>query len=245
MIETGKSIVCTSHGHREATFVCQHLGTGGVGLGFNRGVNPDDRDELWPMAWCDACEAELVVDGEWTDRALDFADLRLLCAEHYDLVRRRNWHQNDVAYAKLSSLATAYLDRRQTDLRERFYLGDGGDFTLDERSGDVVFSNRTSASLIAKFQIVGGLSIQDKTWTWSWASPSVPESVKERVRIVRAYGEGHSHRELASAAWPATDTDAWEMTAIAAYLLDADGANRLSHDGGTLFMVVSDVRWVV
>lgn len=243
MAQTARPMLCTSHEHREATFVCQHLGSGGVGLGLNLGVNPDNADELWPMAWCDACEAKRATEGEWTDHALEFADLWLLCIEHYDLVRRRNWFQNDAAYAKLSTRAHAYLDRQQADLRERFSLGDHGSFTLNARSGEVAFSNRTSSSLIAKFQIVGDLSTEDKTWTWSWASPLVPESVKQRMRIVRAHGEEHSYRELASAAWPAADADAWEMTAIAAYLLDAQGANRLSHDGGALFVVVSDVRW--
>lgn len=241
--ETGKPIVRKSTEHREATFVCQHLGAGGVGLGFNRGFNPDDPDELWPMAWCDACEAELEAEGEWTDRVHGIADLWPLGVERYDVVRRRNWRQDDVAYAKLSSLARAYLERRHAELHERFPLGDRGGFSLDKPSGEIKFTGRT-ASILARFQSVGMLCHRDEKWTWSWASPTEPEPIKERIRTVRAYGEAHSYRQLASATWPASQADGWEMAAIAAYLLDAEGAHRIFAEDGVVFLVMNDIRWL-
>lgn len=243
MRSTAKPLVCTSPEHREATFVCQHLGTGGVGLGFHRAFNPDDPDELWPAAWCDACEEALRGEG-WSDRVHELADLRLLCVEHYDLVRRRNWRQDDAAYENLARLAMAYLQRRQAELHERFPLGDRGSFSFDNRSGEATFSGRRSAGVVARFQVVGNLSHPDGVWTWSWASPSEPESVKDQIRKVRAHGEKNSYRLLASATWQAGETDAWAMTAIAAYLLGAEGASRVGYPDGATFMVMHGMRWM-
>ena len=78
MSEMKDRVECASHGSREATYVCQHL-VSGEGSGFNYAHDEEDPDELWPGAWCDACERVLDAEGEWNDRSEAFARIRLLC----------------------------------------------------------------------------------------------------------------------------------------------------------------------
>ena len=60
---------------------------------------------------------------------------------------------------------------------------------------------------------------------------------------VRAYGEEHTFHKLVAAHWSATEEDGWEMTAIAAARIKAQGAYRSPKDRGFTFMVMTDVRW--
>ncbi len=50
--------------------------------------------------------------------------------------------------------------------------------------------------------------------------------------------------KLACAYWPAQEEDGWEMAAVAAYLLKAEGVYR--SPGGHIFsfLLLTDVRWV-
>lgn len=86
MSDTTVSITCTIHGKSYATFVCQHIANGS-GQGFFYG----DENDLRPDAVCEKCEQFLSAhNGEWTDEVVNFADIKLLCAHCYDLVRLKN-----------------------------------------------------------------------------------------------------------------------------------------------------------
>ena len=60
---------------------------------------------------------------------------------------------------------------------------------------------------------------------------------------MRAYGETHGIKPLVTTNWHAHEADGWEMTSIAAYLLDAKGAYRTPQDSGFTFMVLTNVQW--
>lgn len=234
---------CTQPDPREAIFVCCHLFNGTL-LGFHWASDPDDPDTLAPTAWCDACEGILRTEGEWSDRAMEHADLHLVCYEHYDRLRRANWRQDYTAFAELLAAATAYLQERQDDIQKRFRIGDYERYEWNQGTGELVFSNAGKARVVAEFQFVGSVSTESKTWMWSWANRTNIEPIKHDVRRVRAYGEQHSFRQLASALWPADEADGWQMTAITAYLLRAQGAYRSPDDSGASFLVMTDIRWV-
>ena len=84
-------VACREHGSQDETFVCQHIVQGlreGVSYGFwweTESGNPR------PDAWCTACN-ELVgaAAGEWTDEAMAFASVKLLCALCYDRAKGMN-----------------------------------------------------------------------------------------------------------------------------------------------------------
>jgi hypothetical protein len=49
--------------------------------------------------------------------------------------------------------------------------------------------------------------------------------------------------KLTEAKWPGEEADGWEMTAIAARLLEAKGAYRASSDRGLSFLIFTKIDW--
>jgi hypothetical protein len=86
MSDLKEKVECAEHGLRHATFVCQHLARGS-GLGFFCDTTSDDPR---PDAWCGACDAVLMADGDWNEENEKVAGITLLCAVCYDEAKRRN-----------------------------------------------------------------------------------------------------------------------------------------------------------
>ena len=61
---------------------------------------------------------------------------------------------------------------------------------------------------------------------------------------MRAFGEENAYRQFVSAMWSAGEVGGWQMTAITAYLLKARGAYKCPGGIITLFLVMTDIRWV-
>lgn len=82
------TIQCHVHGEQQETFVCQHLVEAldsGDRVGFFWSGEP--RGD----AWCSACEAVRIreggIEGDWNERSMEFAGIKLLCGACYDRVR--------------------------------------------------------------------------------------------------------------------------------------------------------------
>lgn len=238
------TIECAEHGTGRATFVCQHFANGGRDLGFHWGHSEDDPDGLWPDAWCDACEAVLVEEGGWNERAEASAAIRLLCDACYEHVRADNWLQDERAWDELLHSAIDYLHARQEHLQSRFRLDEYEKYGWDQDTAELVFYHEDRPRVVADIQFVGSVSRRSNTFMWSWGNRSIAESNKDRVRRVRTYGEEHGFLKLASAVWTAEEEDGWEMTAVTALLLGAAGAYRSPDDYGSSFLVMTDIRWI-
>lgn len=236
-------IECAAHGSSQGAFVCQHL-TVGSGLGFNQGFDPDDPDALCPDAWCDACEQCLQAEGEWNDRAMAFAGIKMLCSHCYEKLREDNWIQDDEGYEDLAASGFEYLQARQSELMDEFRIDQHERWDWDQTSGKIVFSHQGVPQVDADIHFVGSVSTVSGTWMWAWANESLEESVKALSRSVRELGEELGYLRLAAAHWPATEEDGWEMTAIAAKALDASGAYRTGDDNGYTYMILKNVRWI-
>lgn len=86
MSDRNEKVECRNHGTSYATFVCHHLLTG-QGLGF---ICVDDPNDPQPDAWCSECEKVRSAEGSWNDTSEAFAQVSLLCAGCYEVVKRRN-----------------------------------------------------------------------------------------------------------------------------------------------------------
>jgi hypothetical protein len=236
-------VECRHHGVGDATYVCRHLASGVFGSGFHCGHDDEAPDELWPDAWCDACERVLESEGEWNDRSEAFLGVRLLCSGCYETTRERNWNQDDDAFDGLLRDAVAYLQERQDQLQSRYRLGRYSRYDWNQETGQLVFSDAGQSRVVADVQFVGSVSTVSDSWLWSWANQSVLETARQRVREVRTYGDERRYLKLACATWRAGKTDGWEMTAITAYLIGAKGAYRTPKDRGLSFLVITDVGW--
>lgn len=242
MSDGDDSIECAEHGTRAATFVCRHL-VAGSELGFHFGLPEDHPDAAWPDAWCDGCDAVFRAEGGWNERSEAEAGVSVVCDVCYERARERNWRQDARAFAELLEEAIAYLEDKQKALQEDFGISDYDRFDWNQGSGQLVFSQGGERRVVADIVFVGSTATRSGTWLWSWANDSFLESLRAPLREVRRYGLENGFLKLASARWPAEESDGWEMTAIAAHLLGAAGAYRTPSDNGFTFMLLMEVGW--
>lgn len=142
------------------------------------------------------------------------------------------------------STATSYLCDTQNKLKTTFELDTWERYDYDQGSAILALSSPGKAGIVADMHIVGSTSYRRGTWLWSWDNPAISPQAKRGIVSVREYGETHSFRKLTTAVWPGDDSDGWDMTAVAAFLLQTEGGYRIPHERGALFMVLQRVRWV-
>lgn len=244
MNDDSNEVSCSVHGKASVTFVCSHLA-----------ANPLQRwhcdypteDSPWPDAWCDQCNEAYLRDGEWTEENSGCLDLKILCHQCYEGAKGASVDRLDgaalEAWRAFVGLCHRELHDKQDALKERFSLGAHKRWDWDQDRGELVFSNDGVPAVIAKIEFVGSTSTQSDTWLWSWANPSVVESVRSRILAVRDFGEGRDFPRLTVPKWPAEEVDGWEMAAIAAHVLDGQGVYRTPDDAGLTFMVLTEVRF--
>jgi hypothetical protein len=138
--------------------------------------------------------------------------------------------------------AMEYLRGRQERLMADFQLGSWKRYDYDQDPGTLTFSSDERVGVVADIQIVGSTSKSGRTWLWAWDNPTILDRVKHCLAEVRAYGEAHGLDKLTTAKWPGDEHDGWEMTAASALILRAEGAYRVPHENGALFMVLQNVR---
>jgi hypothetical protein len=207
MADASNTVDCAEHGKRTATFVCQHLAQG-EGLGFRYAFNPENPNQLFPDAWCDACDEIYERTGGWDEDSEKRAGITPLCADCYQRVRLLNWPRDtQAAFEQLLEHAVVYIQAQQDVLRDRYRLNDHERYDWDQGTGQLVFSSKGSPALTAEIQFVGSVSTHSGTWLWSWANEAIDEPVKRRIREVKAYGDTHRLLRLAAAYWHASEED--------------------------------------
>lgn len=148
-------------------------------------------------------------------------------------------------YEKFADESRMYLRSKIEWTKKEFLLGEYERYDWDQDRGELVFSDGGVPKVIAKIQFVGSYSEKSGTWLWSWDNSSVLDHIKQDMLEVRKYGEKHNISKLSDSYWKADEVDAWEMTAIAANILQAKGAYRSpdSDKPGFTFMVFTDIKW--
>ncbi len=145
------------------------------------------------------------------------------------------------AWTPFLSNAISDLQAKQDLIEQRFNLSQHERWDWDQETGHIVFSNAGVPALVARIQFVGSVSTLSNTWLWSWANPSVEAKMADEMLAVRTFGEAETFANLTVPKWPADEVDGWEMTAVAAKMLDAQGAYRTNDDNGFTFMLLMDV----
>lgn len=245
MSESDRDIECPVHGSNHGTYICSHL--------MNDPLQPwfcdyPAEDNPWPDAWCGACEEVFQTEGEWNENNEDDVDIRLVCSRCYDDQKGSSvaplMEAASERWEPFISGAIDELTIKQDRLQERFDLSKHERWDYDQETGEIVFSNAGVPAVAGRFQIVGSISTVNDTWLWSWANFSLTPNIFEKLHTVRTFGESQGFANLTTPKWPASEEDGWELTAVAAKVLNADGAYRTPSGSGFLFMLLMDVRRV-
>ena len=151
--------------------------------------------------------------------------------------------RGDAEYETYVAAAGEELQQRQDQIKRDYQLGEWERFDWYQERQELVFSQGGAPKVVAKVQFVGSYSKRSKTWRWAWANDTVLPEMKSAVLQVKQLGAEKGWRRLTEAQWPATELDGWEMTGVAARVLNAKGAYRSSADDGLTFMVITSIRW--
>ena len=120
-------------------------------------------------------------------------------------------------------------------------LGSGGSWDFSQDTGDLVFEC-PDKHVRTRAQIIGTYNSEKKTWLWSWANPSIEDSLKQDALKVQDYGQKHGVKRLITPKWEGSESDAWEMTALAARLSGAGGAYRGPAGTTFVFFTFGDIE---
>src|SRR5690606_27691909 len=110
------------------------------------------------------------------------------------------------------SKAYEYLQEQQNSAMADFELGKYERYDWDQETQQLTWSDEGIPKVVADIQFVGSISTISNTWLWSWANPSVIDSMSNHLNDVRRFGEKHSISKLVEEKWPADELDGWEMT---------------------------------
>ena len=146
-------------------------------------------------------------------------------------------------FVALLSTSVEYLDAHQEALYEQFQLGTWPRWDWHQDSGELVFSADGIPRVVANIQFVGSVSNVTGTWLWAWANPHLDERWTREMLEVRQFGAAREFWKLTTRKWEADEGDGWEMTSIAAYVLQAQGAYRTPGEKGLTYMLLRNVRW--
>ena len=149
--------------------------------------------------------------------------------------------QRSDSFEKLSKQAYAYLNEQQELVQKQFDIGSYKKWYYNQRTGQLTFSDGNEIKVLIRYEEVGSLSIVSNTWLWAWANPHLEEKIKSIIPTIKEYGDDHNLPLLSKPKWYATQYDGWEMTAIAAYILQAKGAYRVPTENVYSFMIFKEV----
>jgi hypothetical protein len=150
--------------------------------------------------------------------------------------RRARKGQRD-EYACLVEQSLAALDAREAAQATLLRL-DEASWAVDTDRGVITFTGPGTQAASAPVQVVGTLDPARRSWLWGWDHPSVPASLSEHARLVRAWGEEHAVAELTTRLVPDADhLLARRFAAVACELNQARGVR--SCDTGRAVVVVT------
>ncbi len=88
---TPATVNCRVHGRQSTNYACQHV-VQSLNNGIPQGFwwSASSGNDARPVAWCNACEAEVNEFGEWNETYQATANIMPLCEKCYELAKAMN-----------------------------------------------------------------------------------------------------------------------------------------------------------
>lgn len=115
-------------------------------------------------------------------------------------------------------------------------------YDWDDESATIIFTDPEKPTLRINATVVG--TTEGDTWEWTWANKNFEPRTKLDIETVRTFGETNGFEQLTTAFLPADEHTGWEMTAVAAHILNAPGAYRFPTDDGYCYLVYRKIEEV-
>jgi hypothetical protein len=109
----------------------------------------------------------------------------------------------------------------------------------------LIFS-RDGEPMVAADVVVTG-AVQGDRWEWAWGNPYMPVVSRERMTAVRDFGQEKKWEKLTTLFLENDEYLGWELTAISAHLLAAEGVYRCPASGAPgdfTYVMTFDTKFV-
>ena len=119
---------------------------------------------------------------------------------------------------------------------------DEAEWELDQHAGTIIVTDRRrGTTATAPVQIIGTYNRDGGTWLWAWKNPSIVGGLTSDAVKLRAYGRGEGYTPLTTAELRCSETDAWELAALAAMVCRRQGAYRGTAGSTLVFVTFGEV----
>lgn len=127
--------------------------------------------------------------------------------------------------------------RLKTEAHDGVWRLSEADWELDQDAGTIVFTTPNGIVATCPVQIIGTYDSLAESWMWGWDHPSVDPALQLHAKKVRALGLKNNREELTTQKINITESEAWELTALACKINEAQGAYR--GPAGSTFVYVT------
>lgn len=133
--------------------------------------------------------------------------------------------------------------RTQTTMHSAtWHLGDEENWAADQGNGRIEFTFADGTVAEADMQIIGTYNTLDGTFLWGWDHPSVEEPLRAHAKLARDFGKKHKLSKYTERTIECTEDEAWELTAVAARLGNANGAYRGPAGTALVYMTFGEIE---
>lgn len=159
-------------------------------------------------------------------------------------------------YLDLVAVSVDYLDTQQKKIADEYKIDSYDSWDMDQEKAELILSEKGVPRIIADIQVIGTLATHDDgsmTWEWSWDNESILSASKDKLTAVKSFGEIHDEEiresyvgwnRLTENMWEADELEAERMSAIAIYILKAEGLYVPIFDDTSIWLLIDDIRWV-
>jgi hypothetical protein len=123
-----------------------------------------------------------------------------------------------------------------------WHLGEEESWSADQETGRIAFTFSDGTIAEADMQIVGTYNTEDGTFLWGWDHPSIEEPLRDHAKLAKVFGEQHGLAHYTERKIECTEDEAWEFTAVAARLGNANGAYRGPAGTALVYMTFGEIK---
>jgi hypothetical protein len=147
-------------------------------------------------------------------------------------------------FEKLVEQSVSYLTACNAKACRLYGIGDYPRYEYDLHRGEMWWSEGADPKVRARVTIVGTLGSDPPTWLWSWANSHFDRLELGPIDKVRQFGEEEEIPKLTDPQWEAEEADGWEMAAVAARLLESQGAYRSPGSTCQMFLLFDGLEFI-
>ncbi len=143
-------------------------------------------------------------------------------------------------WSEWSRSAVQMMKQRNEDFMNKYDL-QGKAYSWDLNEALLEFTS-PGEGVKADLCVVGAYSETEGNFVWAWQSETIPEKAREKLKVVRLFGEDNNFELLNTPIISGDLHDSLELAAASARILDSEGI-WVSREGDTvLFFLLSNFR---